>query len=235
MICKRRLFAVFVGSCGLLLSSMTSHAENKQFDFNQQIEMLKAAKSVTVSIRDPARGAFYGWVKDHPKYACTYSSKAQADISQLIQVLKNAKVRKIPINESHLPIVQVEVYFTLPGDIEAQFLFGREYINEETVDGEFNSAQKVNAVAVLANRVLIKNLLNLTKQLAVNESTEKDVMSTKEDFERQNWQRIHSINESCDRMLNTQFYQSYQSKNQTCGTTTFNMPLPDICPSGWKP
>lgn len=235
MIYRRRLFAAFVGSCGLLLSSTTSHAENKQFDFNQQIEMLKVAKSVTVSISDPARGMLYDWVINHPKYACTYNSKAQANIFQLIDVFKNAKVRKIPINESHLPIVQVEVYFTLPNDIEARFLFGREYINEETVDGEFNSTQKVNAVAVLASRALIKNLLNWTKQSAVNEPAAISGVAIKEDFEKQNWQRVHSITESCDRMLNTQFYQSYQSKNQTCGTTTFNMPLPDICPSGWKP
>ena len=220
-----------------LLSPVILNAENKGLDFNQQIDMLKTAKSVTVTISNPARGNLYNydWVKSHPKYGCTYSSQDPARIAQLLQAFKNTKVREIPINESFLPVVQSEIYFTLPNNTEAQLLFGREYINEQTIDGEYNLEGNLTETSILANRLLSEDLLNWVQQIAFEEKGAASKLLNNVDVERQNWLSVHSIMESCNRMLSTKFYRDYQIKNQTCDTNAFYQARPDICPSGWLP
>lgn len=120
----------------LFLVSITLHAEEKSFDFNQQIEDLKKAKSVSLTLRVPkTRGMPYEWIKDHPKYECAVTHSEPRKIEALVDMLKDSLVKNG--QSVHLSTINTEIYFLLSGGDEGKILLSETHTQAETLDGKW--------------------------------------------------------------------------------------------------
>lgn len=213
-------------SYSLFLASMTLHAEEKTSDFNQQIEMLKTAKTATVILVNP-RWNFPDGLTNEVKLkevGCTFTTQDSALIVKLINLLKRAKIKKISANESFLPVLGAGMYLSFANGTEAKLLFGKEYVNEEVVDAQFTTSI-FNEVPIIVNRPLPEDLFQWAAQ--AGEPKLGNIFMAK-DWDKWRKQRI----ENCKEMTSEKFYRNHNQNNQICNDG-FQL-HPDICLSGWK-
>ncbi len=152
----------FILCCTLLLSTTLLYAKDESIDFPQQLKTLQTAKTATVVLIRPSEIFPNGLVDEDyfKKIGCHFTTQDSALIADLVKVLKRSRIKKIAVDDSFLPVLGAGVYLTFANGTDAKFLFGREYVNEETVDGLFTKTPMFNEVPIIATRPLPEDYFN---------------------------------------------------------------------------
>lgn len=149
-----------------------AHALEINTNINQKIEQLKHSKKITMITTTPYSGYFsYSATSisksDRQAFSCQYIDDEQNSIERFIKILYQAKLQTIPERESHLPIVGTAIYFTLADGKEIELLLGREYVNEDMLDGVITTTSSNTPITILANNTnhrLQRDLLQWASQ-----------------------------------------------------------------------
>lgn len=148
----------------------------------------------------------YAFVKSHQKNDCSYVSSNPYLIKRLVSLFKSSSVRKpAPTHPFHIQsVVEGQVYFKFADGSEAQFLYGIEYLNTQTIDLELNYLD-MSEIPMIADASLGENVRLLTRgmgQPVVSESMMLDLRhefpDTAEKVEKETIRNIRNYESRCE-------------------------------------
>lgn len=204
---------------------MSAYAEEKNANFNQQIEQLKKAKKVSVILSQASHGA--GNDRYQARYwlsrldGCHYSVTDPSKIRYLIANFKQLNIQSISQEKSFLPSVGISIRFDFANSKQIQMLMGDSYPNESEVDGEvYVNAQTVSQTFVIS-RMIHRDLRRwLAKYGQISEAKSCGL-------------DCKHLSYYCRLEVEKDFFRS--NPNQTCKISDFYRLMPDYCESGWQP
>lgn len=234
--------------CLLFLGPMSAYAEEKNINFKQQINLLKTAKKATVYISNrPYSGSIN--IESVKHNHCRFVAKEGKSIDGLIEILRRSEVKMTSHSKSHLPVIGMVVELVSGDDSTIEFAFGREYLNEKTVSGEFILPSKLNE-SLLASNNIHRDMYDWIRDAEIFVASNPAKWQSVENCEltrskglfkeEQGYQSCVSrrqglvqdeINQ-CLGIKNKNFYR--QNANQACAQNEFYMPSPNVCLTGWK-
>lgn len=235
--------------CLLFLDPMSAYAEEKNINFKQQINLLKTAKKATVYISNrPYSGSIN--IESVKHNHCRFVAKEVKNVEDLIEILKRAELKMISNSKSHLPVIGMVIELVLNDGSTMGFAFGREYLNENIVDGELILPSKLNNISLLANSHVHRDLYNWIRgaEVPVTANPEKwQLIENCEFTKSKGWFRDEKSYQACvsvrQGLVQDEVNQCLAIKNkffyrenigQGCAQSEFYRPTPNVCLTGWN-
>lgn len=164
-------FAVIMTFLYLLSVNVSVYADGdtkKRAYYNQQLEQLKKAKRITVFLNTPYTGyTSRPYAKATEQlFTCQYISSKPSDIEGFVNIFKQASIEGVTEIESHLPIIGASAHFSMFDGKDIEVLLGREYVNENLLDGVIIGLPNNSPITIAANNSnhqLMRDIFNWAK------------------------------------------------------------------------